>query len=122
MLFGGCTKLKEVEILGELNVYILERPQNILNCFKDTKLEKITFPSMESVFNFAITDCPSLKEIKISNIPEKNIPFRICKYRLGRQEGIVTFVGEKSLNLWRKKNSTIRFFELTEEDKKKYNI
>lgn len=120
--FYGCTNLKEVEFLGELEVYILERPQNILTCFKETKLEKVTFSTLESAFNFALADCPSLKEIYIANIPGKIIPFRTCKYRFGRQEGIVSFVGEKSLNLWKKKNSTIRFFELTEEDRKKYNI
>lgn len=120
--FSGCTNLKEVEFLGNLNVYILERPQNILTCFRETSLEKITFASLESAFNFAIADCPTLKTIQISNVPGKKIPFKTCKYRLGRQEGIVSFIGEKSLNLWKKKNGTIRFFELTEEDKKKYNL
>ncbi len=120
--FTECSNLKEVEFLGNLDVYILERPQNILNCFKETSLEKITFASLESAFNFAISDCPTLKTIQISSIPGKKIPFRTCKYRLGRQEGIVSFVGEKALSLWKKKNGTIRFFELTEEDKNKFKI
>ena len=120
--FTDCSNLKEVEFLGNLDVYILERPQNILNCFKETSLEKITFASIENAFCFAISDCPTLKTIQISSIPGKKIPFRTCKYRLGRQEGIVSFVGENALNLWKKKNGTIRFFELTEEDKKKFKI
>lgn len=120
--FSECSNLREVEFLGDLEIYILERPQNILNCFRQTNLEKITFASLESAFNFAIADCPTLKTIQVSNIPGRKIPFKTCKYRLGRQEGIVSFVGEKSLNLWKKKNGTIRFFELTEEDKKKYNL
>lgn len=120
--FLECSNLKEVEFQGDLDVYILERPQNILNCFKKTNLEKITFASFENAFNFAISDCPTLKTIQVSNIPGKKIPFRTCKYRLGRQEGIVSFVGENALNLWKKKNGTIRFFELTEEDKKKFEI
>lgn len=120
--FSGCSNLKEVEFLGNLQVYILERPQNVLKCFRNTSLEKITFASLESVFNFAIVDCPKLKLIQVSNIPENKIPFKTCKYRLGREEGIVSFVGEKSLNLWKKKNGTIRFFELTEEDKKKFKL
>lgn len=120
--FSGCTNLKEIEFLGDLEVYILERPQNILTCFRETSLEKITFSSLESAFNFAVADCPTLKAIKVSDIPGKKLPFKTCKYRLGRQEGIVSFVGEKSLNLWKKKNGTIRFFELTEEDKKKFKL
>lgn len=120
--FANCKNLKEVEFLGELDIYILERPQNILNCFKQTSLEKITFGSIENVFSFAIADCPNLKSISFSSVPNKKIPFRTCKYRLGRQEGIVSFVGENALTLWKKKNGTIRFFELTEEDKKKFKI
>ena len=120
--FSGCKKLKEVEFLGDLDVYILERPQNILNCFRDSGLEKITFASLDSAFSFAIADCPTLKDIQIATIPGKSIPFKICKYRLGRQEGIVSYIGEKSLNLWKKKNGTIRFFELTEDDKKKFKL
>lgn len=50
------------------------------------------------------------------------MPFKTCKYRLGRKTGVVSFVGEKSLVLWKKKNNNIRFFELTEEDKRKYNL
>ena len=120
--FADCSNLKEVKFSGDLDIYILERPQNILNCFKQTSLEKVTFASIENAFNFAIADCPTLKTIQISNIPGKKIPFRTCKYRLGRQEGIVSFIGENALNLWKKKNGTIRFFELTEEDKKKFKI
>ena len=96
--FSGCSKLKEIEFLGNLEVYILERPQNVLTCFRETNLEKITFASLDSAFNFAIADCPTLKTIQVSNIPGKVLPFKTCKYRLGRQEGIVTFVGEKALN------------------------
>lgn len=120
--FTECSNLKEVEFLGNLDVYILERPQNILNCFRGTNLEKITFASIENAFSFAISDCPTLKTIQIASIPGKKISFRTCKYRLGRQEGIVSFVGENALSLWKKKNGTIRFFELTEEDKKKFKI
>ena len=120
--FSGCINLKEVEFLGDLSVYILDRPQNILNCFRESGLEKITFASLQSAFDFAIADCPTLKNIQISNIPNKNIPFKTCKYRLGRQEGIVSFIGEHSLNLWKKKNGTIRFFELTEDDKKRFKL
>ena len=85
-------------------------------------MEKITFASLDSAFNFAIADCPTLKDIQIATITGKSIPFKICKYRLGRQEGIVSYIGEKSLNLWKKKNGTIRFFELTEDDKKKFKL
>lgn len=120
--FLNCINLRKVTFLGDLELYILDRPQNILNCFKGTNLEEIVFENIDSAFNFAITDCPYLKRILVSNISNISIPFKTCKYRLGRQEGIVSFVGEKSLNLWKKKNSTIRFFELTDEDKKKYNI
>lgn len=120
--FTECSNLKEVEFLGNLDVYILERPQNNLNCFRGTNLEKITFASIENAFSFAISDCPTLKTIQIASIPGKKISFRTCKYRLGRQEGIVSFVGENALSLWKKKNGTIRFFELTEEDKKKFKI
>ena len=120
--FTDCINLKEVEFLGNLDVYILERPQNILNCFRKTGLEKITFATIKNAFNFAIADCPTLKTIQIANIPGKKIPFRTCKYRLGRQEGIISFVGENALKLWKKKNGTIRFFELTEDDKKKFKI
>ena len=120
--FCGCTNLKKVEFKVDLKLYILERPQNILNCFKDTNLEEIVFANIESIFNYAITDCPNLKRIYASNVPGIEIPFKTCKYRIGRQDGIVSFVGEKSLNLWKKRNSTVRFFELTEEDKRKYKI
>ncbi len=120
--FCDCSNLTKVTFLGSLQLYILERPQNIINCFKGTKLEEIVFSDIESAFNFAIINCPYLKNILISNLSNISIPFKTCKYRLGRQEGIVTFVGEKSLKLWKKKNSTIRFFELTDEDNKKYNI
>lgn len=120
--FCDCYNLTRVIFLGNLQLYILDRPQNIINCFKGTKLEEIIYKDIDDAFNFAIIDCPFLKRILISNLSNISIPFKTCKYRLGRQEGIVSFVGEKSLNLWKKKNSTIRFFELTEEDKKKYNI
>lgn len=120
--FLNCEGITRVEFLEELQLFILDRPQNILNCFKGTNLEEIVFPNIDSAFNFAITDCPKLKRILVSNIPGIQIPFKICKYRLGRQEGIVAFVGEKSLNLWKKRNTTIRFFELTAEDMKKYDI
>lgn len=120
--FLNCEKITQIKLLGELDLYILDRPQNILNCFRGTNLEKIVFPNIDSAFNFAITDSPKLKRILVSNISDIQIPFKICKYRLGRQEGIVAFVGEKSLNLWKKRNGTIRFFELTTEDKNKYKI
>ncbi len=120
--FLGCTNLNRVEFLGDLKLYIAERPQNIINCFRETNLEEIVFLNSESAFNFAIIDCPKLKRILVSSISNISVPFKTCKYRLGRQEGIVTFVGEKALNLWRKRNKNIRFFELTDEDKKKYNI
>lgn len=120
--FMNCENITRVEFLGELNLFVLDRPQNVLNCFKGTNLEEIIFPNIDFAFNFAITDCPSLKRILISNIPGIQIPFKVCKYRLGREEGIVAFIGEKSLNLWKRKNNSIRFFELTNEDIKKYNI
>lgn len=118
--FLNCEGITRVEFLEELKLFILDRPQNILNCFKGTNLEEIVFPNIDSAFNFAITDCPKLKRILVANIPGIQVPFKTCKYRLGRQEGIVFFVGEKALNLWKKRNSTIRFFELTAEDMKKY--
>lgn len=118
--FLNCTNLTKVEFLGDLELYILDRPQNIINCFKGTNLQEIVFSNLESVFNFAITDCPNLKNIYVSKISNISIPFKTCKYRIGRQEGIVSFVGEKSLTLWKKRNSTVRFFELTEEDRKKF--
>lgn len=120
--FMNCESITRVKFLGELELLILGRPQNILNCFKGTNLEEIVFPNIDLAFNFAITDCPKLKRILISDISGIQIPFKTCKYRLGRQEGIVSFVGEKALNLWKKRNTTIRFFELTAEDKKKYNV
>jgi len=120
--FLNCRNLTKVEFLGELELYILDRPQNVINCFKGTNLEEIVFSNLESVFNFAITDCPNLKKILVSKISNISIPFKTCKYRIGRQEGIVSFVGEKSLNLWKKRNSTVRFFELTDEDRKKFLI
>ncbi len=118
--FLNCEKIKRIEFLEDLKVYILNRPQNILNCFKGTNLEEIVFKNIDSVFDFAITDCPNLKKILVSDIQEIEIPFKTCKYRAGRQEGIVSFVGEKSLNLWKKKNTAIRFFELTKEDIEKF--
>jgi hypothetical protein len=120
--FLGCSNLKKVTFLGNLQLYLAERPQNIINCFKETSLEEIVFPDIESAFNFAIIDCPNLKNIFISNLSGISVPFKMCKYKFGRQEGIVSFVGEKALNLWKKRNTNIRFFELTDEDKKKYNV
>lgn len=117
--FLDCNNINKVTFLGNLKLYILERPQNIINCFKGTNLEQIVFSNIETAFNFAITDCPNLKNIFVSNISNISIPFKTCKYRLGREEGIVSFVGEKALNLWKKRSTTIRFFELTEEEKKK---
>lgn len=117
--FLDCNNINKVTFLGNLKLYILERPQNIINCFKGTNLEQIVFPDIEIAFNFAITDCPKLKNIVVSNISNISIPFKTCKYRLGREEGIVSFVGEKALNLWKKRSTTIRFFELTDEEKKK---
>lgn len=113
--FLGCSNLAKVEFLSEPSLFILDRPQNIINCFRGTNLKEVVFPNIESAFKFAITDCPHLETIKISNIPGITIPFKVCKYRLGRQEGTVAFVGETSLNLWKKRNSSIRFFE-TEND------
>lgn len=118
--FLNCTNLTKVEFLGDLELYILDRPQNIINCFKGTNVQEIVFSNLESVYNFAITDCPNLKNIYVSKIGNISIPFKTCKYRIGRQEGIVTFVGEKSLNLWKKRNSTVRFFEFTDEDEKNF--
>ena len=88
----------------------------------NSNLETIIFSNLESIFNFAIIDCPNLKNILVSDIKGISIPFKTCKYRLGRQNGIVSFVGEKSLNLWKKRNTSVRFFELTESDKQKYNL
>lgn len=118
--FLDCKNLVKVEFLGDLQVYMVERPQNILNCFKGTKLKQIIYPTLDTAFNFAIADCPKLENIYISNLQNISIPFNVCKYRLGRNEGIVAFTGEKALTLWKKKNSTIRFFELTDEDKNKF--
>lgn len=120
--FLGCTKLTKIVFLSDPKLYIMDRPQNIINSFRGTNLEEIVFSDIHSAFNFAIVDCPKLKKIQIANVPGVSIPFKTCKYRIGRQEGIVTFVGEKSLQLWKKKNTTIRYFELTDEDKKKYGI
>lgn len=115
--FLNCKNLNKVEFMGDLELYMVERPQNILNCFKGTNLRQIIYPKLDTAFNFAIVDCPKLEKIYISDLQNIEIPFNVCKYRLGRNEGIVAFVGEKALSLWKKRNSTIRFFELTEEDK-----
>lgn len=120
--FLNCKNLSKITFLGDLKIYILDRPQNVINCFKGTNLQEISFPNIETAFNLAIADCPSLEKILISSISNISIPFKTCKYRIGRQEGIVSFAGENSLVLWKKKNSSIRFFELTDEDKKKFNI
>lgn len=118
--FCDCKNLTKVTFLGNLQIYIMDRPQNIINYFKNTNLEELVFLDIESAFDFAITDCPHLKNIKISSVPELKIPFKTCKYRFGRREGIVSFVGEKSLSLWKKRNRGVRFFEFTEEEKEKY--
>lgn len=118
--FCDCTNLTKATFLGNLQIYILGRPQNIINYFKNTNLEELVFANVESAFDFAITDCPHLRKIIISSIPDLKIPFKVCKYRFGRREGIVSFVGEKSLSLWKKRNRGVRFFELTEEEKQKY--
>lgn len=120
--FLGCTNLTKIVFLSDPKLYIMDRPQNVINCFRGTNLEEIVFSDIQSAFNFAIADCPKLKKIQIASVPGVSIPFKVCKYRIGRQEGIVSFVGEKSLQLWKKKNTTIRYFELTDEDKKKYEI
>lgn len=120
--FLGCTNITKIVFLSDPKLYIMDRPQNVINCFRGTNLEEIVFSNIQSAFNFAIADCPKLQKIQVANVPGISIPFKTCKYRIGRQEGIVSFVGEKSLQLWKKKNTTIRYFELTEEDKKKYNI
>ena len=72
--FLNCEGITRVELLGDLQLFILDRPQNILNCFKGTNLEEIVFPNIDSAFNFAITDCPKLKRILVSNIPGIQIP------------------------------------------------
>lgn len=120
--FLGCKNLNKIIFEGNLKLYIMERPQNVINCFKETNLEDIVFPNITSAFNLAIIDCPNLKNIFVADLSGIKIPFKTCKYRFFREEGIVSFVGEKALNLWKKRNSNIRFFELTEEDKNKYNI
>ena len=118
--FLNCTNLLKVEFLGDLQLYMVERPQNILDCFKGTNLKQIIFPSLDTAFNFAIANCPYLENIFVSNLQNISLPFKVCKYRLGREEGIVTFIGEKALTLWKKRNTSIRFFELTDEDKMKF--
>ena len=118
--FLNCKNLVKVEFLGDLQVYMVERPQNILNCFKGTYLKQIIYPNLDTAFNFAVADCPRLENIFVSNLQNISLPFKVCKYRLGREEGIVSFVGEKALSLWKKRNSTIRFFELTDDDKQRF--
>lgn len=118
--FLNCKNLVKVEFLGDLQVYMVERPQNILNCFKGTYLKQIIYPNLDTAFNFAIADCPRLENIFVSNLQNISLPFKVCKYRLGREEGIVSFIGEKALSLWKKRNSTIRFFELTDDDKQRF--
>lgn len=70
--FLDCSNLTKVEFLGDLKLYILDRPHNIINCFEGTKLEEIVFYNIESVFNFAITDCPYLKRIFVSKIRNRS--------------------------------------------------
>ena len=52
---------------------MVERPQNILDCFKGTNLKQIIFPNLDTAFNFAIANCPFLESIYISNL--QNISF-----------------------------------------------
>lgn len=118
--FLNCKNLLKVEFLGDLQLYMVERPQNILDCFRGTNLKQVIFPNLDTAFNFAIANCPFLESIYISNLQNISLPFKVCKYRLGREEGVVTFVGEKALTLWKKRNASIRFFELTDEDKIKF--
>ena len=119
--FSGCTKLKSVEFKVAPSVYLHKRPQNIISAFENTDLEMIIFPNIDSVTNFGFTNCYNLKEIRIKDL-DTMIPYKMCKYRIGRIEGILTYTGEKALSLWKKKNSNIRFFELTDYDYKKYSI
>ena len=107
--FLDCKNLVKVEFLGDLQVYMVERPQNILNCFKGTKLKQIIYPTLDTAFNFAIADCPKLENIYISNLQNISIPFNVCKYRLGRNEGIVAFTGEKALSLWKTHVNPIKY-------------
>ncbi len=120
--FKGCKELKSVEFTSDLDTYILNRPQTILECFQNTDLREILFPKVENIYNYAIVDCPKLENIYVSDIACMSIPFKICKYVLGKQEGIVSFVGKNALELWKKRNSSIRFFELTEEEKEFYKV
>lgn len=119
--FSGCTKLKNVEFRVAPSVYLHKRPQNIISAFENTNLEMIVFPNIDSVTNFGFTNCYNLKEIRIKDL-NTMIPYKMCKYRIGRIEGILTYTGEKALSLWKKKNSNVRFFELTDYDYKKYSI
>ena len=119
--FSGCSNLKEVEFKKAPSVYLHKRPQNIISAFEDSPVETIIFPSIDDVSNFGFTNCSSIREIRINNL-NTMIPYRICKYRIGRIEGILTYTGEKALSLWKKKNSNIRFFELTDYDYEKYSI
>ena len=120
--------LPEIVLVGKSNVgkssfinTMLNRKNLARTSNTPGKTRQINFYNIESAFNFAIIDCPHLKKIFISNIGIE-IPFKTCKYRLGRKSGIVSFVGEKALILWKKRNNNIRFFELIEEDKKKYDL
>ena len=119
--FSGCTKLKNVEFRVAPSVYLHKRPQNIISAFENTNLEMIVFPNIDSITNFGFTNCYNLKEIRIKDL-NTMIPYKMCKYRIGRIEGILTYTGEKALSLWKKKNSNVRFFELTDYDYKKYSI
>lgn len=93
--FCDCDNLTNVTFLGNLQLYILQRPQNVLRCFKGTKLKKISFPDMESVFNFAITDCPFLMGVCVSSISDIEIPFKVCKYRFRKTRGNCVFCWSK---------------------------
>jgi len=118
--FKGCKKLKSVEFTNDLDVYILDRPQTILDCFDNTDLREMLFPKIENIYNYAIVDCPKLENIYVADIACMAVPFKMCKYVFGKEEGIVSFVSKTALELWKKRNSSIRFFELTEEEKEFY--
>ena len=120
--FKGCKQLKSVEFTNDLDEYILDRPQTILDCFEDSNLQEILFPKIENVYNYAIVNCPKLENIYVADIACMAIPFKVCKYVLGKEEGIVSFVGKTALELWKKKNSGVRFFELSQEEKEFYNV
>ncbi len=120
--FADCINLVSVEFVDDLETYILERPQTILNCFKGTSVKEILFPRLETSDVYSIVDCPTLEDIFVNNIACMSIPFKTCKYVLGEKEGIVSFVSRKALEMWKDKNKGIRFFELTDEDIEHFDI